>query len=54
MTLPTPDEVQADLLASKNIDLFLDRLNAKTEESKYNILARLLKNEFRRFKLPLG
>jgi hypothetical protein len=50
MTQPTPDEEQADLLASKNIGLFMDRLNAKSEESKYTILAGLLKYEFRKFK----
>ena len=44
------EDLLADWLAAQNIFSFQEKLNMKTEDGEYKILAQLLNKEFSRFK----
>jgi hypothetical protein len=45
-TKMTPEEMQADWIATRNIIRFQESLNGETDDSKYRILSQLLVKEF--------
>jgi hypothetical protein len=50
MAKMTQEELQADWTATKNIVRFQELLNGETDDGRYEILAQLLANEFKKLK----
>ena len=50
MTQKTKEQVWADWVATQDMDNFQERLNAETEDGKYEILAQLLSRRLEQLK----